>query len=56
VRESENDPTAMVRCELCAQPTWLNPADLTRHMDEHGYDLREEIAGAEIVDLTGEPT
>lgn len=52
MREFEDDPAA--KCELCQQ--WMPVALLTEHMETHGYDLREEIASAEVVDLTGEPS
>jgi len=50
MREFPDDPS--FKCELCGQ--WMPDALLAEHMELHGYDLRVEIANADIVDLTGE--
>lgn len=52
--EPFSDDPRWVMCEMCDE--WVGSLRLTEHMDGHGYDLRDEIANAEVVDLTGEPT
>lgn len=48
------DADRWVKCDFCGRS--ILAADPTDHMGTHGYDLRDEIANAEVVDLTGEPT
>jgi hypothetical protein len=47
----EDEPE--MKCETCRQR--LPSSELVGHMDGHGINLRDEIANAEIVDLTGDP-